>query len=85
MTSTLSASGEDLSNLLPHLNQNVRLLGGLLGDAIRAQSGEPLFQMVEDVRRLSIGARSGLEQQNQELHRKLAGLSSDNMYQLARA
>ncbi len=82
---TESLSGEDLTKLVPHLNDNVRLLGGLLGDAIRSQSGDALFQMVEDVRRLSIAARSGLEKQNQALHQKLAGLSSDDMYHLARA
>jgi len=82
---TESLSGEDLKKLVPHLNDNVRLLGGLLGDAIRSQSGDTLFQMVEDVRRLSIAARSGLEKQNQALHQKLAGLSSEDMYHLARA
>jgi phosphoenolpyruvate carboxylase len=87
MTSSLSAPGdnEGLTKLVPHLHNNVRLLGGLLGDAIRTQSGEPLFQMVEEVRRLAIDARSGLEAQNQVLHQKLVGLSSSDMYQLARA
>jgi len=82
---TKTSRQQALSNLVPHLNENVRLLGGLLGDAIRVQSGETLFQMVEDVRRLSIDARSGLEAQSEALHEKLAGLSSDDMYQLARA
>ena len=87
MTSTHSdhISQEDRVKLVPHLNENVRLLGELLGDAIRAQGGEPLFKMVEDVRRLSIAARSGQEKQNLALHQKLVELSSDDMYHLARA
>ena len=87
MTSTHSdhISQKDRVELVPHLNENVRLLGELLGDAIRAQGGESLFQMVEDVRRLSIAARSGQEKQNLALHQKLVELSSDDMYHLARA
>ena len=87
MTTLHSESNNDerLTRLVPHLNKNVRLLGGLLGDAIRAQSGEELYQTVEDVRKLSIAARSGLKKQNLALHQKLSDLSADDMYHLARA
>ncbi len=74
-----------VSQLSPHLRDNVHLLGALLGKAIRIQSGDALYQTVEDVRLLSIAARSSDEPENQVLYDKLAGLSADDMYCLARA
>src|SRR5437588_12940573 len=41
------------------LQRDVRSLGRLLGNVIREQEGEPLFEMVESLRKLCIAARSG--------------------------
>ena len=35
------------------LSDDIRLLGRLLGDVIRRQAGEPTFELVEKVRRLT--------------------------------
>lgn len=47
----------------PHkpLRDDVRLLGELLGETLRAREGEPLFETVERVRALSKAARSGAD------------------------
>ena len=72
-------------NLNPHLHSNVRLMGGLLGKAIRRQSGDRLYQRVEDIRKLAIKARSSNHKGSQALHQQLEGLSAEDMYSLARA
>jgi len=45
----------------PHraLREDVRLLGGLLGDALRVHEGEKVFQLVEQVRSLAKRAHDG--------------------------
>jgi len=78
-------SEQSRGNLNPHLDDNVRLLGNLLGKAIRVQSGDALYEMVEDVRRLSIAARQGKQDQASILQKKLSDLPAEDMYLLARA
>ena len=73
------------SHLSANLRDNVHLLGKLLGNAIRTQSGDALYQTVEDVRLLSIAARSDKQAESQSLYDKLAALSAEDMYCLARA
>ena len=73
------------ANLNPHLDDNIRLLGSLLGKAIQTQSGDELYEMVEYVRRLSIAARQGEQTQAVVLQEKLSGLPAKDMYLLARA
>lgn len=41
------------------LRDDVRLLGGMLGDTLREQGGEALFARVEQIRRLARDARAG--------------------------
>ena len=41
------------------LRRDVRSLGRLLGNVIKEQEGEQLFEMVESLRKLCIAARSG--------------------------
>ena len=77
--------GEPHANLNPHLDDNIRLLGSLLGKAIQTQSGDELYDMVEYVRRLSIAARQGEQAQAVVLQEKLSGLPAKDMYLLARA
>ena len=39
------------------LGEDIRLLGRILGDTIRAYEGEAAFAMVEDIRQLAVAAR----------------------------
>ena len=67
------------------LRRDVRDLGAILGEALRKQGGEALFNSVEEVRSLAKGAR-GLERERlAELGRHLAGLPSGESLQLSRA
>lgn len=80
------ADNEQLyASIHPHLHANVRLLGGLLGKAIRKQSGDALYERVEDIRKLAIEARSANQANNLALRKQLEGLSAEDMYSLARA
>lgn len=76
---------ESHAKLNPHLDDNIRLLGSLLGKAIQTQSGDELYEMVEYVRCLSIAARHGDQAQAEALQEKLSGLFAKDMYLLARA
>ena len=39
------------------LQEDIRLLGRILGDIIREQEGAPVFTLIEQVRQLSVGFR----------------------------
>jgi phosphoenolpyruvate carboxylase len=54
---------------IDHLRDDVRLLGGLLGDVIREQGGRKLFALVEEVRHAAIALR---ERPDPEAESKLA-------------
>ncbi len=70
----------------PHepLRDDVRLLGELLGETLRADGGETLFQTVERVRALSKSARES-ESHFVELAKELAMLPVDDALPVARA
>ena len=53
----LTAGTDDRAKELP-LRRDVRSLGTLLGRVLVAQSGEPLFKAVEQLRRLLIQSRA---------------------------
>lgn len=59
------------------LKKNVRYLGQLLGDVIKEQSGEWLFDLEEEVRKTSIAIR---EENAENLYEKLNGLLNDLPY-----
>jgi phosphoenolpyruvate carboxylase len=71
----------------PHkpLRDDVRLLGELLGDVLRAHEGEELFQQVERVRALSKRARAGSDGDFETLARELSQLPVESALRLARA
>ena len=71
----------------PHrpLREDVRLLGRILGDTIREQGGEELFERVEHVRALAKSARGGASDDFDELARLLSDLPVDDSLPLARA
>src|SRR5687767_472624 len=67
------------------LRDNVRLLGSLLGDTLKEQVGEKLYDTVERVRALSKSARTGSNESFNELTRVLASLPVEEELLVARA
>ncbi|WP_298629205.1 phosphoenolpyruvate carboxylase [uncultured Thermus sp.] len=67
------------------LRAEVDLLGRLLGEAIRAISGERFFALVEEVRRLSKARRQGDEGASAVLLKRVEGLSLEEAEALVRA
>lgn len=68
------------------LRANVRLLGKLLGDVIRAREGRAVFETVERVRRLAKSARLGRDDDFETLRADVLGrLSTDDALPVARA
>lgn len=54
----------------------VRMLGAVLGDVIREQDGEAVYQQIEDIRRASVGFhREPSEEAAAQLSKRLANLS----------
>jgi phosphoenolpyruvate carboxylase len=90
----LSASTADSSKELP-LRRDVRSLGMLLGKVVVEQAGEPLFEVVEQLRRLLIrsrkqhlpgGGSSAFEDQRMARARDIiAGLSVEDAYRVTKA
>ena len=71
----------------PHqpLRDDVRLLGTLLGDTLRAIEGEPLFAAVEEVRALAKHAREGDGAAFAALERTLQAVPVERAVPVARA
>ncbi len=68
------------------LVEDIRLLGRLLGEVIQEQEGRPAFELIERVRKLSVGYR--LKQNasaGATLDRLLKGLSNDQTVSVIRA
>jgi phosphoenolpyruvate carboxylase len=57
------------------LRDDVHRLGELVGELVRDQGGEALFDLVEAARRASIAKREGDAETHQELHELLSALS----------
>jgi phosphoenolpyruvate carboxylase len=71
----------------PHkpLREDVRLLGELLGDTLRAEGGDELFRAVERVRALAKSARRGREDHFDELATELSRMPVERALAVARA
>ncbi|MFC3110042.1 phosphoenolpyruvate carboxylase [Undibacterium arcticum] len=68
------------------LRDDIRRLGRLLGDTVRAQHGEEIFALIEQVRQNSIRFRRDADEQaREELERTLDSLSNDQTTQVIRA
>src|SRR5437016_9799562 len=68
------------------LRDDIRLLGRILGDTVRSQEGEPVFAIVEHIRRNSIRFhRDEDEAARHELEGTLNGLSDGQSIQIIRA
>ncbi len=71
----------------PHapLREDVRLLGGLLGEAIRSSEGDAMFAQVEALRRLAGSALTDEAAAIEHIAHILRGLSNNELQVLARA
>ncbi len=67
------------------LRQDVRLLGDLVGEVIREQGGDELFECVETARHAAIGRREGVEGAAWQLEVQLRGLSAKDAEEVVRA
>lgn len=68
------------------LMEDIRLLGRLLGDVIREQTGKAAFELVERIRQLSVAFRRHEDPRiDQKLKRMLRGLSDDQAVSVIRA
>ncbi|WP_108508178.1 phosphoenolpyruvate carboxylase [Polynucleobacter acidiphobus] len=68
------------------LVDDIRLLGRILGDVIREQEGVAVFNLIEQIRVLSVRFhRHGDENTNKELKKLLKGLSADDAVKVIRA
>jgi phosphoenolpyruvate carboxylase len=67
------------------LREDVRLLGGLLGDTLRQQEGQIFFEKIEHIRRLAKKARDGDDTARKELTVVLSGLDDKELLPVVRA
>jgi phosphoenolpyruvate carboxylase len=68
------------------LVEDIRLLGRILGDVIREQDGVEAYELVEQVRKLSVAFRRDADQDaDKALKRLLKGLSGDQTVSVIRA
>ena len=66
------------------LRDDIRLLGSLLGETVKARHGERMFALVEEIRLLAKDARQA-EKEPAELAERLARLDTEEILILARA
>jgi len=82
----LTKSTKQSSNAELPLLGDIRLLGRILGDVIREQEGQKIYDLVEAVRKLSVAFhRDANQSANKELKKLLKGLSADNAVMVLRA
>ena len=70
---------------ISHFRDDVRLLGGLLGEVLKSQGGLPLFETVEHVRALAKELRASGQEDLAELSQVLAKLRLEDAVPVARA
>jgi phosphoenolpyruvate carboxylase len=71
----------------PHaaLRDDVRLLGNLLGDTLKQQVGQALYDQVEQIRALAKQTRDGNSDAKEQLDQVLSSLKDDELLHVARA
>jgi phosphoenolpyruvate carboxylase len=68
------------------LRYDIRLLGRILGDTVRAQEGDAVFELVEHIRRTGVQFhRNADEAARQELQTIMSGLPTDQALRIIRA
>lgn len=77
--------GSDMNEKYSALRSNVSMLGHMLGNTIKDAHGEPLFDKVETIRKLSKSARAGNDSDRAKLIDELQNLPDDQLLPVARA
>lgn len=72
-------------NVNAPLRDNVRLLGDLLGECLRQQAGDGLFDTIERIRKASVATRGEQGTPLSSLRELLSPLDDDNLLEVARA
>ena len=67
------------------LREDVRLLGNLLGETLKEQAGQDLFNQVEQIRALAKGARDGHIEAEKQLEQLFLSLEDQEILPLTRA
>ncbi|WP_338560655.1 phosphoenolpyruvate carboxylase [Acinetobacter sp. KS-LM10] len=67
------------------LREDVRLLGNLLGETLKEQAGQDLFNQVEQIRALAKGARDGKQEAEKQLEQLFLSLEDNEILPLTRA
>jgi len=68
------------------LVEDIRLLGRILGDIIREQEGAAAYELIEQIRQLSVAFRRDTDHEaNKALKKLLKGLSGDQTVSVTRA
>ncbi|MDJ0759551.1 MAG: phosphoenolpyruvate carboxylase [Woeseiaceae bacterium] len=67
------------------LREDVRTLGNLVGELIREQGGEELFELVETARQRAIRRREGDEREGEELSALVHGVSAELALEVIRS
>ena len=70
---------------LSPLREDVRVLGGILGDVLKHQEGQAVFDLVERVRLLSKAARTGDRKADDDLNALFRNLPTKDAHRVARA
>ena len=68
------------------LVEDIRLLGRMLGDVIREQDGGPAYELIENIRKLSVAFRRDADHEaDKALKKLLKSLSADQTVSVIRA
>src|SRR4051812_10986299 len=85
MDDTAPENGETPEKDIP-LRYDTRLLGRILGDTVRSQEGERVFELVEHIRRTGVQFhRNADEGARRELQAIMSGLPTDTAIKIIRA
>ena len=67
------------------LRNDIRILGDLLGETIQDQSGNQIFELVEEIRKFSKDASAGNSSSHQQLEQLLTTLPDDQLIPIVRS
>lgn len=67
------------------MQQNIKMLGGLLGETIKEALGENMFERIETIRRLSKASHEGDDEAHKSLVETLQNLSDEEFLPVAKA
>jgi phosphoenolpyruvate carboxylase len=81
----MSTGAREQGPLETPLREDVRMLGGMLGDVLREQGGDPLFERVEAARRAAIRRRRGEAGAEGDLAGALSNLDAGLAREVVRA